>query len=243
VGESLQMSLEYTCADGEILTVGYAFEGYWLRFLTCPRVAAPGFTLQTLVPVVFEHDAHHAGVQFTGAAITATTVGSDAGFEVDLGNATVRIWEQSPTLLGVDVRNSSDAELYSNSMLTRQAARDATMNVPQPWDEELRANDGAGVSMVLVRRFVGLGGGNTSIFAPVRFELTFDGTTHIADSMDLLDYNWVHHNDADSLDANDGTLNLFWRLGYHATLGWVDLVRAETTSGVEVLPETELTRE
>jgi len=242
VGDSLQMGLELTCADGEILTFGYAVEGYWLRFLTCPRVPAPGFDLHALVPVVFEHDAHHAGVQFTGAAVTPITV-PGAGFEADLGNATVRIWQQSPTLLGVDVRNSSSVELYSNLLTSRQMARDATVGAPEPWDEELRANDGAGVSMALLRRYVGLGGGNTSIFAPVRFELTFDGVTYIADSMDLLDYTWVHHNDSDSLVASDGTLNLFWRQGWDAGLGYVDIVRAETTGGVEVLPETQLTRE
>ncbi|MFC1611948.1 hypothetical protein ACFL6C_13380 [Myxococcota bacterium] len=238
---SLTMVLNLTCSDGEILTLGWAVTGYWQRFLTCPRAAAPGFYLVALVPVVFALDAHHVGHRFQSDAITPTTVDSSPGFEVDLGNATVRIWETPANRLGVDVRNQVGTEVYSNIWSSWEEARQATVMPSPPMLQTLIAeNETAGVSMRLVRAWAAQGVGNSAIYVPISFELTFAGWTHMVDAYDALDYTNTHHNHYDSLKAFTATHRLFWADGGDM-VGGNHTVRVETIDSIEVLPPTEVT--
>jgi hypothetical protein len=87
-----------------------------------------------------------------------------------------------------------------------------------------------------VRRWVFQGVGNSGIYAPVSFDLSFDGQTHQVEAWDRMTYTNTHHNWDDQLIAETDTLRVFWMvLGF----GQEYTVRAERISdGVEVLPPT-----
>jgi hypothetical protein len=95
--------------------------------------------------------------------------------------------------------------------------------------------------MRLLRRWAGQGVGESSIYAPLSFQLTFGGATHFVDAWDRFAYTNTHHNWQDQLEARTDTLTLFWTVTFESG-PLVHRVRAvETTSGQEVLPETVIT--
>ncbi len=93
--------------------------------------------------------------------------------------------------------------------------------------------------MRLVRRWAGPGVGESALYAPVRFELSFDEQSHTVDAWDRLEYENTHHNWNDSLEARTDDLALFYNVRWNN--GLTHTVRAVRISdGAEVLAETEI---
>ena len=135
-----------------------------------------------------------------------------------------------------------------SSMLSKiQAAAPATPIVLPPGasEENIQAQSADGkVKLELSRRWEGQGTGASSIFAPLRFVLTFGEKTHVIEDRNQLLYQNSHHNLADSMEARTKALRIFWWSAYSVRkAGLVHKVRAERIKGGEVvLPETILSK-
>ncbi len=230
--ESLRLSYLGNCANGDVFTLGGS--EYQFQLVTCPRTAPPGFDLLALAPVAFAHDMLQAGKHFIGSNIVETTVDSKPAFGVTVGASEVDIIDFSETYFRLTVRDSGGQ--------TVQDRLASPTDLRIFWsDEILRAEStAAGIYTEVKRRWAAQGVGESAIYAPVHFVLSFNGETHFVEAWDRIDYTNTHHNWGDSLVAEDDTLRMFWRVQY-ANGPLVHWVRAETLDGVEVLVETEVT--
>jgi len=220
--------LNSVCAStGDLFVVGWG--DYEFHLATCPRVAAPGFELRALVPLVFAHDMAQAGIAFTDTDITEIT----DGFRVNAGGSEIDIVEFNETYLQLNVRDGTGASMHGS--LTTATELQLSFH-----DDELMRFENGEVYAEVNRRWAGQGVGESYLYAPVHLVLTFAGQTHYVEAWDLLDYTNTHHNWADALIAEDDTIRMVWHVEYQSG-PLVYYVRAETLAGVEVLAETEMT--
>lgn len=191
--------------------------------------------LSLLTPVYLPQRPSLAGRRFDERAISETTVDGGPGFEVDLGGGFLLLRPQSSGF-AIKVLDGNGTELAATSVYETELFDYGFFGGTDGLVEA--ENAGAGVSVRVDRLWVGQGVGSSAIYAPISFELTFDGTRYRVDAWDRLDYTNTHHNWDDTLVAETDTLRLEWQvLGF----GEVYQVRAERLSdGVEVLAPTEV---
>ncbi|MGC4120000.1 MAG: hypothetical protein QM765_36555 [Myxococcales bacterium] len=232
----LTRTVQMSCADGKVFLVGFSGStGYTDSFqlLTCPQAAAPGYSLKAVVPTWFGEDPTLIGTPIEGAAISPVTVSGRPGHTVKLGTYSATITTANGTDFFVTVKDSRGATL--TEYLTQAGELGP---YPEPARETLKADDGKGLAMVMVRQWAGQGVGESSIFAPLSFELTFQGRTVLVDAMDRLRYTNTHHNWADGLEARGEGLVLKWRTRYID--GVMHEVAVDQDGGGPVLPWTVL---
>lgn len=233
---ALTMAARSYCSDAEVFLVGFAGStGYTSSFqmLTCPQAAAPGYALKAVVPTWFTEDPTLIGKKIEGAAISPTTVAGRPGHSVKLGAYTATITTADGKQFFVTVKDGAGQAL--SDYLTEASELGP---YPVPMRETLKAEDGKGISMVMERQWAGQGVGESSIFAPLSFQLTFGGRTVLVDSMDMLRYTNTHHNWADGLEARGEGLVLKWRTRYID--GVNHEVAVDEAGGVSVVPWTVL---
>jgi hypothetical protein len=75
-----------------------------------------------------------------------------------------------------------------------------------------------------------------------RFELTFGGSTYVADRPEQLAYEMSHHHGNDAVTATLPDRRLHWRIAWDigGDTGFHHYVRAVDLDGTELLPETEI---
>ncbi|MBI5542323.1 MAG: hypothetical protein HY901_00415 [Deltaproteobacteria bacterium] len=231
------MTRRLNCVNGSVFLVGQGGLGYMGSFelLTCPQAAAPGYSLQGVVPFWFEEDPTFIGTVIEPSEISPISSGGRAGHIVKVGASTVTILTSDGTSFFVDVRNAQ-GQLTASYMSDKSELGP----YPEPRHEILSAHNGAGdVSMTLERQWAGQGVGESSIFAPLSFSLTFGGRTYRVDAMDQLRYTNTHHNWIDKLEAKTGDgLVLLWRTRFMD--GVLNEVEVKRESGEQVLPLTAL---
>jgi len=224
------------CAKPNVLLVGSgASIGYQdsYQLLTCPQATAPGYALKAVVPVWFPPDFSVVGTKIEGAAITQASAAGRPGHTVKVGAHSVTITTSDAKAFFVDVKDPKGV-LVSSFMA--QAGKLGAFEEARK--ETLTAKDGKGVSMVMVRQWAGQGVGESSIYAPLSFELTFGGRTLFVDAMDRLRYVNSHHNWMDSLEARGEGLVVTWRIRYMD--GVMNEVEVKKESGEQVLAPTVL---
>lgn len=226
------------CASPTVLSLGDYEFAHGLQLITCPSSSALGFELHRAVPFSFMEEPELVGTAIEGAAIEAATFSGRPGYRIQVGSHRVEISKSQTEYYFMTIRDSSGSELQS--FLTAPIDLHGLFD-PNAGDELFSGLGGTDVSMRLVRRRAGQGVGESSIFAPVRFELSFGGATHVVDTWDQLAYTNTHHNWDDRLEARTGELTLLWHIRYENG-PLVQTVRAvETLSGREVLAETVIT--
>lgn len=224
---ALGRQLAMTCADGEVLATGGG--DFLFQMMFCDdggRRALVG-----IVPVVWSREPTLAGTLIDGDTIMAL----EDRWEVSIGTDILALIPQAEGAMYAEL---SDAlgEIVASSW-----------EVPHPlgpWPaprEEIvsaQSDDGA-ISFELVRRWAGLGVGKSQLWAPVRFALTFAGTTHTVEAWDRLAYQNTHHNWNDVLEATtDDGIALRWSTDFMN--GVPNLVSATGPDGAVLLPPTTL---
>ncbi len=233
---ALTRAAKGNCADAEVFYLGFGGStGYTDSFqlLTCPQAAAPGYVLKALVPTWFKEEPGLIGTKIEGKAIAPVTVSGRAGHTVQVGTHTVTLSTANGTQFFVAVKDSKGTLL--NEYLTEKGELGPYQEARR---EELKASGPNGLSMLLTRQWAGQGVGESSIFAPLSFALTFGGRTVRVDSMDKLRYTNTHHNWADVLEARGEGLVLTWRNRF--TEGVNHEVKVAKESGEVVVPWTTL---
>jgi hypothetical protein len=220
-----------TSGGGDVFTLGYG--DYVFQVLTCPAATPLGWEISGLVPVAFAHDMAEVGKMIDKESIESVTVDQRPGFRAAVGSSRVTITYGS-NLYFMTVTDGNNTEVSSFAS--------------DPWEYEisrqqqtLRASDaGKTVSMRLDRLWAGFGVGESVIYAPTAFELTFDGQTVLVEAFDRLRYTNTHHNWLDQLEAKGAGLTITWSVRYleGPQSCFVRVIR--DSDGREVLPETEL---
>lgn len=240
---TLEGELARTCDGAAVYTLGHD-SSYLFQVLTCPRAAPPGFGVVGVVPVGFAHDMTAVGRTFDD--VRESTEGDQPKFTVTVdpeggaGASEIDVVPQPGGAFLLRVRDVQGA--------TRQEswAEPGDLDVARAVDEHALVGvsaDGS-VAMRLVRRYAAWGVGESVLYAPVSFALTFDGDTHVVEAWDRLDYENTHHNWNDGLTARtDAGWTLHWRYTFHdpaTEQNDVHTVWGEDAAGATVLPETVL---
>lgn len=225
---------EQSCLSGAAVeSLGY--NDYVFQLLTCPSAGPAGLDLIGLVPITFQHDMAQVGKLVDQPRIQPVTVGQRPGFRVMVGESQVTISKEGALWFGTVVDGDGMEK-------TSFAAEPAPYQLTR-WAESLAAEtDDQSVSMRLDRLWVGQGVGESSIFAPTRFELSFAATRVVVEAFDRLSYTNTHHNWLDQLVAKGDGLTITWAVRFidAPQSYFVRVVR--DADGVELLPETELRR-
>ncbi|MBI5542321.1 MAG: hypothetical protein HY901_00405 [Deltaproteobacteria bacterium] len=231
------MTRRLTCDDASTFLVGLSGNGYMDSFqlLTCPQAAAPGYSLEGVVPVWFAEDPAVIGTLIEKAAISPASSSGRAGHSVKVGAFTVTFSTSNGTSFFVDVRDAQ-----GQSTASYLSDKGELGPYPEPRHETLTAQSGAGdVSMMLERQRAGQGDGMSTIYVPLSFSMTFGGRTYVVDAMDRLRYTNTHHNWEDALEAKTGDgLVLLWRTRFLDEIHHEVEVKRE--SGEQVLAPTVL---
>lgn len=237
VEAKLLAGMTTACAQPEVLSfTDYGLER-GLQLVTCPSNDALGFVVHRAVPFSFFEEPTLVGAYLEGEDLVATTIDGRPGYVIHVGQHRVEI-------------SRSDAQYFFMTIKTAGGAVVSNF-LTQPWDlhgyfdptdrDELISGQGAGgVSMLLRRRWAGQGVGESSLYAPISFELSFGGQTHFVDTWDRLAYTNTHHNWMDELEARTDTLSLFWKVRFENGPLAHSVRAVVTQTGEEVLPETEL---
>jgi hypothetical protein len=230
---ALLRRIEGSC-DGAAVTTLAWWQGS-ARLLTCANDAAPGFTLVGLVPLELAAEPAATGTVFEGAAIRPVTIEGRAGYEATVGSHRVTVTRRpGDTWYFVRVFDR-DGEVVTDALA--EPVDGAPRHFP---DDVLEAATGDGaVSMKLVRRWGAQGVGESAIYAPVAFALTFGGRTYLADAFDAFDYTNTHHNWNDRLTATVGDVQIHWKVAYDLDEGGLE--HTVWATGGAALPETAVT--
>ncbi len=227
---ALLRRIEGSCEGAAVTTLGW-WQGS-ARLLTCASDAAPGFILVGLVPLELAVEPAAVGTVFEGEAIRPVTIEGRAGYEATVGGHRVTVTRRAGERWYFVRVFDAGGEVVTDALA--EPIDDAPRHFP---DDvlEARSADG-GVSMTLVRRWGAQGVGQSAIYAPVSFALTFGGRTYLADAWDAFDYTNTHHNWNDALTATIGDVRLSWKVEYDLEHG--GLVHTVSASGGATLPET-----
>jgi hypothetical protein len=220
------------CAAPQALTLASNFSQV-LQLVICPITAEPGFTLHKVLPLVFVPDPAVVGAPIEGAALVPTVHEGRSGYRFDVGTHEV-----------VVTKELSDEYYFfyvfdaQGQVIDTRLDTDIPLDGP-PRDERItnEANGGA-IRVSVTRRWAGQGVGESSIYAPVDFELTFDGQTHRVEAWDRLDYTNTHHNWLDRLVAKGDGLTMNWRVDWENGPLIYRVSATRDADGVVVLPET-----
>lgn len=227
---------EQTCFSGAaVRSVGYS--EYIFQLLTCPSAGPAGFDLIGLVPVTFQHEMAQVGKLVDQPRIEAVVVDQRPGFRATVGDSRVTISKSNTAWFGsvVDRDGVEQASFASDEAL-------GPFELTR-WEERLAAeSDDKTVSMQLDRLWAGQGVGESSIFAPTRFELTFGATKVVVEAFDRLSYVNTHHNWLDQLVAKGDGLTITWEVRFVEAPRSYFVRVVRDADGVELLPETELER-
>lgn len=192
-----------------------------------------GFEVRGFVPLEVPAAPELTGRAFSGGAIR--TLASGLGLEIDLGTHKVEVTNGGG--FGVGVRLLS----AQGSPLTTGTAYESAIFDGGIGDERLEAATAdRSIRAVLDRRWLFQGAGNSSIFGPLSFSLTFAGSTHRVVAWDRLRYENTHHNWEDTLVAETPELRMEWRVLSFG--GDVSVRVVQKAGGQEILPSTTLTR-
>jgi hypothetical protein len=233
----LTRSAQWQCPEADV----FGLQGFEEKFqlMTCPATTDPGYTLLGVVPVVFLQEASLVGDVLGPDMISTTSVDGRAGHRVQMGSHTVDITTADGTAFYVDVYE--DGTSISSFYAERTEIGAAPpRHMPAQWT--VKASNSDGISMELQRKLVTFGVGESMIFAPLSFTLTFNGQTALIDGMDQLFYVNTHHNWMDSLEAHVGGRVYTWEYRYltQPPFEGTHTVRV-TENGQDILPATTLT--
>lgn len=229
----LERQFRQRCAAGRVITVRDEALGNAFQLLTCPRSAAPGFSLEGLVPVGFDAVPEAVGLEIPASAITEHTVDARPAFSMAISGYTLTI--------GVGALDQYFVYVRDPQGQTRQPFVFAGPLEEDPQDETLKFHTAdQAVSVEVVRRRAGQGVGESTIYAPVRFALRFGGVLHEVEAWDRLAYTNSHHNWADVLVAKGGGLTMSWSVRFENGPLLYRVRAVRDADGVEVLPPTDV---
>lgn len=229
---ALSRDVALSCSNGSVFALGGSWSMELFQVLTCPQAAAPGYALKGLVPVVFFDEPETQGTMVGEDKIASVTRDGRPGHSVQVGTHRVFITTTDRQYFYVeivDAQGQPGSSFYTESMELGPA--------PDPRKEFISATNGTGVSMKLTRQWAAQGVGESSIYAPLAFELTFQGATHRITGMDQLRYTNTHHNWDDSLEARQDSLVYRWAYDFMTGNHTVSVSRED---GTTVLAATEL---
>ncbi|MBI2374672.1 MAG: hypothetical protein HYV07_11810 [Deltaproteobacteria bacterium] len=219
-----------SCPGGQVLTLG-DFGTRVFQVSTCPRVAAPGFSVVSLVPVRFPEEASSIGTAVR--SVQEVVEGGRPGFRVPVGEHEVTISKGAEAYYFLKV--SEGALVVSESLAEPSdlwpAERDETWTFEAP-DGEARVR--------FVRRWVAPGVGESALFAPVVLDAALGPRSWHVEAWDRLEYVNTHHNWMDELRAQAEDATIFWRTELFPIQR--DTLRIVDEAGTELLPETEVVR-
>lgn len=241
---AMQRLLEGVCSGGRVIGLTSA-GNHTFQLLTCPGPGLLGFRLHALVPVFFGPDLDRLGLVVDESAMSTTVIEGKEWLRIPVGEHVVLLaphdtppLEYRLRILGPDGSTVHPVGAFPDYAFTASLMDTSPATIFPPLDETLIAHDAAsGVSLAVVRRYVGQGAGNSGIYAPVSLELRFAGRTHRVEAWDRLEYTNTHHNEGDTLIARGAELTI------RADVGWTPAVSAERPDGTVVLPPTALVRE
>lgn len=237
VEAKLLASMTTACATPEVL----AFTDYGLerglQLVTCPDSSPLGFVAHRAVPFSFFEEPSLVGAYLEGEDLVPTTIEGRPGYVIHVGQHRVEISRSDAQYFFMTIKTAGGTVV--SQFLTQPLDLHGYFD-PNDRDELISGQAAGGVRMRLVRRWAGQGVGESSIYAPVSFELEFGGQTHSVDTWDRLAYTNTHHNWADELEARTDELTLLWKVRFEDG-PLVHTVRAvRTAGGEELLPETVL---
>lgn len=238
VEAKLLAGMTTACAQPEVLSFSdYGLER-GLQLVTCPNDSPLGFVAHRAVPFSFFEEPSLVGAYLEGEDLVATTIDGRPGYVIRVGQHRVEISRFDAQYFFMTIKTQGGAVV--STFLTQPIDLHGYFD-PSGRDELISGQGAGGVRMRLVRRWAGQGVGESSIYAPVTFQLEFGGQTHFVDTWDRLAYTNTHHNWADELEAKTDELTLIWKVRFENG-PLVHSVRAvRTAGGEEVLPETVLT--
>ena len=226
------------CANPQVLAFTDYELAHGLQLVTCPDSSALGFDLRQAVPFSFIEEPALLGTAIEGSDLVATTISGRPGYIINVGAHRVEISKGQDEYFFMSIKTAGGAEI--GSFLTQPLDLHLFFD-PAEGNELISGRGPNEVSARLLRRWAGQGVGESAIYAPVSFELSFGGQTYAVDTWDRLAYTNTHHNWMDELEARTDELTLFWSVRYESG-PLVYRVRAvNTLSGQEVLPETIIT--
>lgn len=208
---ALERALRFTnCEDGDVKGVGLpGYDSYVLQLLLCPRVAAPGYEVGAIVPVLMGSDMSVLGQTFD--APVESVVDGQANWHFALTGTTsvdVRHFSDDGTVI-VTIDEPGDSDYAT---LALPARLDTIL--PEPDETLLMQSEDGSVALDIVRHRVGQGVGESSIFAPVSTALRFGETRLFTDGFDAQKYTNTHHNWNDGLEATarheEGDVTITW---------------------------------
>lgn len=218
-----------TCTGGQVLTLA-DWGLHTFQVSTCPSPQAPGFTIESVVPVHFAGAPDVIGQEQT--AVTRATIDGRPGFEVSLGGHVLSISKaQGDPWIFVKVTRGAEvvSEFLAESFPLWPTVRDEVLAF------ESAAAD---LDVTFVRRWVAQGVGESSIYAPVSMAVTLGARSWLVEAWDRLDYENTHHNWMDELVADAGDATITWKTEYLA--GQKNTIHIVASDGSVLLPETEV---
>lgn len=216
--DGMQLERESACATPNVETLwGVGSTNYQLQVVRC------GSIIETIVPVYFPPDVTQVGTRLaaTQNGVVATAVA---------GSHTIRIDESgfSAQLIVLDA-GGTEIENTSAYGITLFEVNGSAYRMTATRSE-------ADVSAEITRQAVAQGVGNSTIYAPVSFSLSFDGQTHSVRAWDAMTYSNSHHNWDDTLEAETDELRISWAVLEFGQSWRVSAVRK--SDGTQVLPST-----
>lgn len=217
------------CLDGQVLTF-LDYGGHAFQALTCPRVQAPGFSLQGIIPVRFPEELRSIGEVQT--AIQEVTVSGRAGFRITVGGHQLTLTKGAEPYYFLEVRETGGQVLSDGLVEPGElwpVRRDAPLTL---------ANRAGDLSLAFMRRWLNGGVGESSIYGLERVEARALGRTWVVEAWDRLAYENTHHNWNDSFVATADDAVIRWRTEFLPIERHV--VSITGTDGTLLLPDTEL---
>ncbi len=220
----------FSCPGAQVVTLSTEELSYGFHLVNC----GDEFNVSKLIPISFLHEPEQIGQAVEGAALQEVVIDGRPGIRAQVGNSQVEISKGTEEYYFVTVLDESSQPVMKSLMYEHALADPRSV-------DEVHAFEGQGVRLEFTRRWVSLGVGESYIYAPRRFSLSFDGVAEEVLAWDRMVYTNSHHNWADRFEAVQGGLRMTWETQFLPQERHTIQVIRES-DGVEVLPQTEVSK-